>query len=178
MSAGGVVLDAQNWQGWFAENYVRALASAAGLLVHRPEPDHDGVDLGFRVPDRLGRVSFPQLEAQIKSWSAPRRTDSALHFRGLTEVQFNRLAGRDYQVRRYLFVVLVPKEPARYASFATDGMTLRQLAYFRCLEDERRFDDPRHDRKPLVQVPLGNVLTVRSLQELLRREAESWDTPA
>ncbi len=47
---GRYVLDARIHQGTFGEDYVRVLASAAGLVVQTNYPDVDGVDLGLKFP--------------------------------------------------------------------------------------------------------------------------------
>jgi hypothetical protein len=48
------MLDARNHQGKFGEDYIRVLASAAGLLVYTPDLDYDGIDPGLRWPGRVG----------------------------------------------------------------------------------------------------------------------------
>ncbi|QFY06017.1 DUF4365 domain-containing protein [Nonomuraea phyllanthi] len=161
------MLDQRNHQGKFAEDYVRALASAAGLLVYKDDLDHDGIDLGFRYPGRAGHVSSPAIEVQVKSWSEPSGKGPDLHFRGLNEVQYNKLVAGPFLVPRYLFVVVVPAESDRYARVETEGLTLSRLCYYRGFEGERPIDSPSTKRKAPVRVPLGNVLTVRALRELV-----------
>lgn len=54
------VLDARNHQGKFGQDYIRVLASAAGLLVYTPDLDYNGVDLLIRWPEtrtRGGRLT-------------------------------------------------------------------------------------------------------------------------
>jgi hypothetical protein len=162
------VLDARNHQGKFAEDYVRALASAAGLLIYQDDLDYDGIDLGFRFPGKVGRVSSPAIEVQVKSISTSRYVNGALNFSGLNEVQFNRLAGPGFFVPRYLFLVVVPSDPDSYVRMETDGMLLRQLGFFCSLRREPPVVAPEQKRRRAVRVPLGNVLTVRSLLELVR----------
>ncbi|MCT2587012.1 DUF4365 domain-containing protein [Actinophytocola gossypii] len=161
------MLDVRSQQGKFGQDYIRALASAAGLLVHQYDPDRVGIDLGFRFPGRPGGLASPALEVQVKTWPAPERTGAEWSYDGLTEQQFNWLAGPDYTVPRYLFLLPVPPRAAEYAGFESGGMTLRHLAYYRSLEDETPIDDPSPTRPRPVSVPVGNVLTVRSLLSLL-----------
>ncbi len=85
----------------------------------------------------------------------------------LTEAQFNKLAGDDYLVPRFLFVVLVPQHADDYIDFWTDGVLLRHLCYYRSLRDEPRIARPRADRHRLVRIPTANVLTVRALRGLI-----------
>jgi hypothetical protein len=161
------LLERWNHQGKFAEDYVRALASAAGLLVYKDDVDHDGVDLGFRYPGKAAHVSSPAIEVQVKSWSSPVYDGSDLCFRGLNEVQYNKLVDGPFLVPRYLFVVVVPPESERYARVETEGTTLSRLCYFRGFEGEQAIDPPSVKRRPAVRVPLGNILTVRSLLDLV-----------
>ena len=162
------MLDARNHQGKFGQDYIRVLASAAGLLVCEWDLDRDGIDLGFRLPDGVGRQASPTIEAQIKSWSAPAGSRGELNFRGLDEVQFNRLAGDDYAVPRYLFLVHVPADPGAYVDFTSDGALLRHLGYYLSLRSEPRIAAPSTKRRRTVRVPIGNVLTVRALLDLVR----------
>ncbi|WP_240197787.1 DUF4365 domain-containing protein [Nonomuraea lactucae] len=170
---GDCVLDQRNHQGKFAEDYVRALASAAGLLVYTYDLDHDGIDLGFRYPGRAGHISSPAIEVQVKSWSVPSCKGPDLQFHGLNEVQYNKLAAGPFLVPRYLFVVVVPQESDRYARVETEGLTLSRLCYYREFEGEQPIASPSTKRHPSIRVPLGNVLTVRALRELVGAPSES-----
>jgi Domain of unknown function (DUF4365) len=160
---GGCVLDARNHQGKFGEDYVRVLASAAGLIVRTDDIDYDGVDFGFKLPDTVS----PAIDVQVKSWSTPRAVGGQWSYDRLNEKQFNRLAGDDYTVPRFLLVVLVPPSPEAYADFHTEGVLLRHLCYYRSLQDEPRIGSPRADRHRLVRIPIANVLTVQTLRSLL-----------
>lgn len=162
------MLDSQNHQGKFGQDYVRALASAAGLIVFGYDLDIDGVDLGFRLPGPVGHVVSPAIEVQVKSWSRPRPAAGEWYFDGLNAVQFNKLAGSDYTIPRFLFLVCVPSRSREYATFQTDGMLLRQLGYFYSLEHEARIAQPDKARRRPVRVPMSNVLTIQSLLSLVR----------
>lgn len=167
VAGGPLVLDSRIHQGQFGEDYVRALASAAGLVVHVHKPDVDGIDLGLSIPGEVNGLRSPMIEVQVKSASKPRRRAGEWYFDGLNEVQFNKLAGGDYCVPRFLFLVCVPANADEYASFCADGMLLRQLGYYLSLEDEDRVPQPDTRRRRPVRVPMSNVLTVRSLQNLV-----------
>jgi hypothetical protein len=160
------VLDAHNHQGKFGQDYIRALASAAGLLVFQYDLDRVGIDLGFRFPGQPGGLTSPAIEVQVKTSSKPNMIGDEWHYDGLTEQQFNWLAGPDYTVPRYLFLLPVPIDRKEYARFEPGGMTLRHLAYYLSLEDEPPITGPSPTRRRKVRVPVGNVLTVRSLLRL------------
>jgi hypothetical protein len=164
---GAYVLDANNHQGKFGQDYIRVLASAAGLIVWTPDLDRDGVDIGIRWPGQAGAAAFPAIDAQVKSWSNPRQVGGALRFGGLDEVQFNQLAGQGFTVPRYLFLVVVPTDAGDYSEVYTDGMLLRYQGFYLSLRDETPIPEPSRNRHRTVEVPIGNVLTVRSLRTLL-----------
>ncbi len=160
------MLDPKQHQGKFGEDYVRVLASAAGLVVTKEDIDADGVDLGFKSVGNRVRTYSPTIEAQIKTWSTPSGSAGYLTYRGLDEWQFNKLAGPDFSVRRYLFVICVPTESRLYASSLTDGVLLRHLGYYLSLETEQPIAEPDRARKRAVRVPIANVLTAATLRQL------------
>lgn len=160
------MLDARTHQGQFGEDYVRVLATVAGLVVLHQSIDNDGVDLGFRANGRHGNVFSPAIEAQVKTWSNPADSDGHLRFGGLNEWQFNRLAGPDFAVPRYLFVVCVPRDAGDYASFSTEGVLLRHLGFYVSLRDHAPLPAPDKKRRHTVLIPMANVLTARALRRL------------
>ena len=163
------MLDTNNHRGKFGEDYVRVLASAAGLLWSKDDVDQDGVDLSIKLPEGGSRYS-PRIEVQVKTTSRPVYRGGELVFHGLDQVQFNRLAGSEFTVPRYLFVVCVPSDAAELVLPHTPGLLLRHLGYFRSLHDETPFARPNRARSARVLVPVANVLTVRSLAALVRHE--------
>jgi len=165
------VLDPKQHQGKFGEDYVRVLASAAGLIVLKDDIDVDGIDLGFRATGSYGRVYSPTIEAQIKTWSAPSVSSGYLSYRGLNEWQFNRLAGPDFTVPRFLFVICVPADNQRYAASMTDGVMLRHLGYFVSLRSEQPITNPDRRRRRMVKVPTANVLTAATLRRLTETQS-------
>ncbi len=157
------MLDANNHQGKFGEDYVRVLASAAGLIVSKADLDVDGVDLLLRLPDH----PFPAIDVQVKSWARPRKSGGTWRFDGLNEVQFNKLAGRDYLIPRYLFLVVVPADPVRYSEISAEGMLLRYQGFYLSMREETQVGQPNPARRHAVHVPIGNILSARSLLTLM-----------
>ncbi|TCC43617.1 DUF4365 domain-containing protein [Kribbella sindirgiensis] len=164
------MLDALVHQGKFGEDYVRVLASAAGLLVSKDDVDHDGIDLCIKFPGRSAFGWSPRIDVQVKTTSRPRRRAAAFDFDGLNQSQFNRLAGPDFLVHRYLFLVIVPKRADEYAALDTGGLLLRDVGYYVSLRDHTPIDEPRSDRRIRVAVPTANVLTVTTLRHLITGE--------
>ncbi|MCO8277071.1 DUF4365 domain-containing protein [Actinoplanes sp. TRM 88003] len=166
------MLDARQHQGKFGEDYVRVLASAAGLVVTKEDIDADGVDLGLKSVAGRARTYSPTIEAQVKTWSTPSVSAGYLNYRGLDEWQFNRLAGPNFSIRRYLFLITVPAESHLYASSLTDGVLLRHLGYYLSLETEQPIAAPDRSRKRAVRVPIANVLTAATLRRLTETELD------
>ncbi|MEC3974101.1 DUF4365 domain-containing protein [Amycolatopsis sp. H20-H5] len=163
------MLDVLNHQGRFATAYVRALAAAAGLLVYGYDLENDGIDLGLRLPGKGGGVASPGVEVQVRTWSRVSATPRGAewHFAGLDEVNFNRLAGADFTVPRFLVMVRTPPESGGYVTFETEGMLLRHLAYYHSLRDEPLIETPDPRRRRTLRVPTSNVLTAQSLLNLI-----------
>lgn len=161
------MLHANVHQGKFGEDYVRVLASAAGLIIAQADVDVDGVDFTFRYAGRVGNTASPGIDVQVKSWSRPIGDGSVWRFAGLDERQFSKLAGPDFAIPRFLFLVIVPPEADRYADVVTEGMVLRYQGYYLSLRDEDPIPSPSASRHRTVHVPKVNVLTPRVIGSLV-----------
>ncbi|WP_326561217.1 DUF4365 domain-containing protein [Micromonospora sp. NBC_01796] len=155
------------YQGAFAESYIRSLALASGLNVLHAVVDDDGVDVMVRYSGEVGAVASPGADVQVKSWSTPAGSDTVWHFDGLNEQQYNRLAGGNYQMPRFLVVLVVPAHRNRFAEVLDDGLLLRHHAYFTSVAQEPRIEDPNPRRRRRVLVPKRNVLTPTALRAML-----------
>jgi hypothetical protein len=169
------VLDRYNRQGWYGECFVQALAAAAGLTVAKENPDLTGIDFHIKGTQEV-RDDFPRMEVQVKSWSTPSRQGTLWHYRGLTEKQFNHLAGRR-TVPAFLFLVVVPSDGAGYATADENFLRLSHAAYWVSLEHMPKIPQPSSERKVLVAVPRQNLLTVESLIALCQDGVIGKGTP-
>jgi hypothetical protein len=151
-------------QGRFGEDYVRVLATAAGFTVMEYSPDVDGVDLQIVRPGDVGDIRAPRIDVQVKT-TARKVQGGTLAFDGLDGRQFNRLAGPGFVVPRYLVVVIVPPDPARYADLDHRGLLLRYQGYFTSLAGRPPVPEQRAGVR--VHVPVANVLTVPRLRQLV-----------
>ncbi|MCE6993295.1 DUF4365 domain-containing protein [Saccharothrix sp. S26] len=165
------MLDARNHQGKFGADYIRVLASSAGLVWSEDDVDLDGVDLCIKMPGRTPRGFSPRIDVQIKTVSTVNPRHGVIDFRGLDERQFTKLAGEGFLVPRYLFVVHVPPRADLYADLSTSGLLLRHIGYYVSLRDRLPIEAPDRRRRTKVEVPLGNVLTASSLRDLVTRSA-------
>jgi hypothetical protein len=143
---------------------VRVVAAAAGFTVSKPEPDIAGIDFEVKGTKEV-RDDFPRIEVQVKSWSAPSGSEDAWHYRGLTETQFNVLAGKR-TVPVFLFLVVVPPDVMQYADASEHVLRLSHAAYWVSLESKTKIAEPIADRHVQVTVPRQQLLTVESLTSL------------
>lgn len=158
------------WQGQYGEDLVRAMASAAGLLIGTRSPDVDGVDFNFRYPGRLNGRGYASIEAQVKSWKQPRIIDDKLAY-PLKSRNYNNLVGTppiDFPVARLLFLVIVPEEPADYVDICGEHYSFAHAAYWLSLMDFDRA--PESSTAKTVYVPTSNLLTPDSLLTLVGRD--------
>jgi hypothetical protein len=165
------VLDARNHQGKFGADYIRVLASAAGLVWSEDDVDLDGVDLCIKQPGRTPFGFSPRIDVQVKTVSRPEVRKGVVNFDGLDQVQFNKLAGLEFIVPRYLFIVHVPLNATQYADLSTSGLLLRHIGYYVSLSDRDPLPSPDRTRSIRVKIPVSNVLTVASLSELVTGSA-------
>ncbi|WP_330249354.1 DUF4365 domain-containing protein [Nocardia sp. NBC_00565] len=161
------MLDARNHQGKFGADYIRVLASAAGLNWSQDDVDLDGVDLCIKLPGRTPRGFSPRIDVQVKTVSTLQARHGLINFDGLNQRQFNKLAGADFTVPRYLFVVHVPRSAAHYADLNTSGLLLRHIGYYVSLSNLDTVASPDSGRRVRVKIPMSNILTATSLLELV-----------
>lgn len=157
------------WQGKYAEDLVRAVASAAGLTTARRDLDVDGVDLNIGYPGKLRGTGFPCIEVQIKSWRSPVVRENHFYY-PLKVRNYDLLVGEvgvDFPVPRLLFLVIVPRNVNDYVHCLDTHYEFNHSVYWTSL---MRLERPRNAKDAkVVRVPLLNVVTPESLIGLLRR---------
>lgn len=154
-------------RGDFGETFIRMLAAAANLDAARRERDRVGVDWQLGHPGRPGIRRFPVIEAQVKCTSSPTVHDEHISFR-LENKNYNWLAGRDYELPRFLFVVLTASDPLIWSEATEDRLMLRHAAYWMCLHEHELVAGKKTDKQTL-HVPRANLLTVESLHDLFAK---------
>jgi Domain of unknown function (DUF4365) len=165
-------MSSRQHQGQHGEGFIFAMASSAGLVVSRPSLDIDGVDWLIGFPGQLGTVRSPKIEVQVKSWSTPEGDNRAWNFR-LQLRHYNALAGSGFEIRRFLVLVIVPADVARYATCDHNAMRMSHAAYWISLAD--RPVQPASEREAktvVVRVPRSNLLTPETLKALVAGEGE------
>ncbi|GII25502.1 DUF4365 domain-containing protein [Planosporangium mesophilum] len=164
-----MALNSEVWQGHYGEALVRGLACAAGLTTSKKDLDVDGVDIQIGFPGRLNSVRHPAIEAQVKSWSAPKSDDATWRY-PLDLENYDNLVGvvgTDFPLPRYLFLVIVPPEKERYTLASHNCLHLHHAAYWASLMDEPPAAELPVKSTKTVYVPKENLLTVEALISLL-----------
>ncbi|MGW5444959.1 DUF4365 domain-containing protein [Streptomyces asiaticus] len=155
-------------RGDYGEQFVRALAAAANLDAARRERDRVGIDWNLGYPGRAGTRAFPAIDVQVKSWSTPNDDPDTLRY-PLKIKNYNWLAGREWNLPRFLFLVITPVDPACWADATHDHLKLRHAAYWACLHHLDPLDRP-NTSSCVVEVPRTNLLTVDALHGLFTED--------
>lgn len=158
-------------RGAFGEEFVRMLATAANLDVTRKERDRVGVDWQLGYAGRRGTRRYPAIEAQVKCTSSPDVHEDHIRY-PLKVKNFNQLAGADYEMPRFLFLVLAPADPFAWSHATEDRLHLSHAAYWLCLHDQEPLplDNRSAQGTRTVHIPRANLLTVDSLHDLFAED--------
>lgn len=154
-------------RGHFGEQFIRMLAVAANIDAAQRDRDRVGVDWQLGHPGRPGTHRFPVIEAQVKCTSSPLLREDHIAF-DLEVQHYNQLAGQDYNIPRFLFLVWAPTDPFTWSHASAERMLLRKSAYWVCLHDKDLVDETQNTRR--VHIPRTNLLTVDSLQTLFSED--------
>ncbi|MGW4011537.1 DUF4365 domain-containing protein [Streptomyces sp. NPDC004763] len=159
-------------RGAFGEEFIRMLATAANLDVTRKERDRVGVDWQLGYAGRRGTRRYPAIEAQVKCTSSPVIDDDHIRY-SLKLKNYNQLAGPDYEMPRFLFLVLAATDPHAWVHATEERLRVSHAAFWLCL----------HDKKPVeldgnisasttrtVYIPRTNLLTADSLHHLFAED--------
>lgn len=141
-------------------------------MASRADLDVNGVDMGFEETGDRGGIRAPEIKVQVKTWSAPRSSGPYWDFDGLTEAQFNKLAGPGFRTPRFLVVVIVPTDSPAYCSADDGQLRLSHAAYWVSLRDQDPIAAPGDKRRRRVRIPKANLLTPDSLRSLLDDDPE------
>lgn len=166
-------MDRNGHQGHFGEHFTGVLAAAAGLTVAKPVPDCDGIDLNIGYPGRLGQIRYPTIQIQVKSWSVPAGSGSHWSYDGLSERQFNTIAGREFRIPRFLVLVVVPPEQFDYAHADHEALQLSHAAYWASFHNHALVEADSATRRHRVEIPKDNLLTPKVLHDLLVFDPEA-----
>lgn len=163
-----MALNSEVWQGHFAEGLVWALACAAGLNPGKRSLDVDGVDIQIGYPGKTRTTRYPLIEAQIKSCCNPSYVNECFSY-PIPVKNYNDLVGevgRDFPMRRYLFLAHVPASKASYVNSSRDFSRFHHAIYWVDLMDMNPID-PNNQGTKSVHIPIRNLLTASTLVDLV-----------
>ena len=118
------------------------------------------------LPGAAGSPS--RRSSSLRRTSSPDVHEEYIHY-PLKARNYNLLAGRDYDLPRFLFLVLAPADPFTWTHATQDRLLLRRAAYWMCLHDQDPLENPRAGTRT-VHVPRANLLTVDSLHDLFAED--------
>jgi hypothetical protein len=150
--------------------YVRAVATAAGYTVYKPEVDDDSVDLGISGRMVGDLPCAPRVELQLKgTWGPSVRNDFVVYRLKRKNYDDLRYTASQLLVPRLLVVVLIPKKEADWHSQSEAELIVQRCGYWVSLQGLGPYAG-KGDKVP-IRVPRGNIFSVEGLRELMRRAA-------
>lgn len=153
-------------QGYFAEGLVASIAAAGGLDVALPRVA-ERIDLMVFRAGPNGTSGSRQINLQVKSWSTGTVNEDGHFHYPLKVPAFNYLASSDHDVRHYLVLCLVPRDPTLYADAQHDQLKLSNAAYWMSLRDHEPNPALPADSSKTVLVPRSQLLTVDTMNALV-----------
>lgn len=156
-------MDRNQQKGLFGEELVDVLAVAAGLTTAKENLDIRGVDRTINLPGERGHDRPALVEVQVKAWTPHGKPDDFWHFR-MSVKHYNMLVGK-FGIPRYLFLVVLPADPADWIESTPDGIRIKQGVYWANLMG-RPLSTAPGESKLTVKVPRENLLTVDGLVRL------------
>ena len=150
--------------------YVRAVAAQAGVVVCEPDNDY-GIDMSLRavtVCHGCWRDIGPQIDLQLKSTTRADLGDTHLSY-DVPVVNYDDLREAGVQTPRWLVVLVLPDEEARWLSQSAEELVLRHCAYWLSLAGS-----PATTSHSTVRVflPLANVFSVAAIQGMMQQVRE------
>ncbi|MCA9643872.1 MAG: DUF4365 domain-containing protein [Myxococcales bacterium] len=152
----------------YSEAWVRAVAASIGFCATKPNgPDVDSVDLTLHAYGPRGTTRSPKLDLQLKC-TAQAIPAQDFPFK-LSVKNYNDLRATDLQVSRLLIVVLVPDDPANWASHSSAELALRQSGYWADLRGE----PPTTNTDSItITMPVVQEFSPRLLDKLMMPRAQ------
>lgn len=154
-------------QGHYGENYVRALAAAAGLYISKDDPEPPGIDFLLTLRDFEGVLPTKKAEISIKTVAASAAAEPHITY-DIKASDYSELAGTisvDFDLPRYLVLVVVPSIRLQYSALTHQGQSLSHGAYYMDLMGGPSL--PVGQTQKRLSVPAANLLTPTQLVGLV-----------
>lgn len=148
----------------FSHAYVRAVASAAGYTVSRPEVDDDSLDLSIKARGGSGKRRSPQLDIQLKSTARDVLSEHHLRF-PLNKKNYDELRPTNMHIPRILIVVIIPDDISEWLFQDQENhLLLRHCGYWYSL---RGLPDSGNTTSVTLSIPRKQKFTVEALDSLM-----------
>lgn len=149
----------------FSGAYLRAVASAAGYTLYKPEVDDDSIDWGIAARGAEGTPRRPHLEMQLKCSARDILHETHVHF-PLEVKNYNDLRDPEVWVPRILMVVLVPDQTADWLQQTETEMVMRHCGYWVSLCGEPA---TTNTETITVRLPREQLLTPDALRQMMQK---------
>ena len=147
----------------FSTAFVKAIAAQVGFRTMIPDVDDDSVDIIIKGRGYSAPIRNPQLEVQLKCTATDDESSDVLKF-NLSIKNYNDLRGDDILSPRYLFVVVVPKEPKDWLSHEARFTKLQHCCYWMSIKD---FPETTNTTSVTIDIPKTQVLSAESMLSLM-----------
>lgn len=159
-----MAMDLQKQKEQFQFAYIAALSAHAGLNRGQFDVDDDSVDLTLQGKGFNGVIRNPQIQLQLKCSSRDLVADGMIKFQ-LSKKNYDDLRGHNVVAPRYLVVLMVPQEPAKWILHRDDCMALHHLCFWTSLRDA---PISHNVASVTVHIPLSQRLTTDVLRDMMK----------
>jgi len=151
---------------------VHMIASTAGLDLGDWRTDYDGFDVTVKSGhDYSPHTAAPKLDIQLKCTAQQDKLRDDHVAWSLDARTCEKLSASNRSTMALLCVVTVPEKPGHWMEWPDHGLLAYCKAYFLRGQDIPAV--PAGQGSMTVKLPYGNLLTAKSLQELMA-EAARW----
>ncbi|HHQ4491998.1 TPA: DUF4365 domain-containing protein [Aeromonas hydrophila] len=154
----------------FSRAFVKAIAAQVGFRTMTPDVDDDSIDILIKGRGYIAPIRNPQLEVQLKCTATDDDNPDFLKF-NLSIKNYNDLRGDDILSPRYLFVVVVPKEPKDWLSHEPRFTIFQHCCYWMSIKD---YPETTNTTSVTIDIPKAQVLNAESMQSLMEM-ASMWE---
>jgi hypothetical protein len=145
----------------FGDAFLIALASVAGCTCAKPDTDNDSIDwtISCKLPRR------PKIDVQMKTHRMEGEIQDEISY-PLNRKNYDDLTITDVLVPRILVLVILPSNLTDWLTATAQQLVLRKSAYWLSLMG---FPESDNQTKTTVKIPMAQMLTVETLQEMMLR---------
>lgn len=157
----------------FSYGYIHMLASMCGYIItpsRRTEDNYLKIDLHIKDPKSLDEGGTPTIFVQLKCTTSKYfyESEECFKFR-LKEKDYSQLIKKSLDLH-ILIVVVVPEDVREWINIyeSKQESLIKGCAYWLLLEGMKKTEKT----KPIIEIPKTNILTPKSLEEIMKSAIE------